>query len=295
MIGSAFTLKQLEALIWVADLGSFRKAATHLNTTQPNISSRIAGLEKTLGLPLMQRDTGSVRLTAKGAEITAQARVVLREADAVLHIAGRPDLHTDRIRLGVTELVAYTWLREFMRRVSDAFPNVYIELTVDLSRNLDKELASGTLDLAIQTAPFTVETTGQIDLGAYPFAWVAAPDVAAKPVDLYAQPILTHARGTVAYSELRDRLGDRAQIVPSNALMSSLHMVLDGMGIAVLPQIIAQEHIASGALIALPIDWLPSPLRFAARFQSHNASATVQAAARIASAVATDHISRSAV
>ena len=178
MISSAFTLKQLEALIWVADLGSFRKAAAHLNTTQPNISSRIAGLEKTLGLSLMQRDTGSVQLTAKGAEIVAQARVVLQNADTLLNIAGRPDLHTDRIRLGVTELVAYTWLREFMRRVSDVFPNVSIELTVDLSRNLDKELASNTLDLAIQTAPFSVQTTGEIALGAYPFAWVAAHDIA---------------------------------------------------------------------------------------------------------------------
>ena len=41
MISNALTLKQLEALIWVADLRSFRKAAHHLNTTQPNISSRI--------------------------------------------------------------------------------------------------------------------------------------------------------------------------------------------------------------------------------------------------------------
>lgn len=295
MIGSTFTLKQLEALIWVADLGSFRKAAAHLNTTQPNISSRIAGLEKTLGLSLMQRDTGSVRLTPKGAEIVTQARVVLQNADALLNIAGRPDLHTDRIRLGVTELVAYTWLREFMRRVSDAYPNVSIELTVDLSRNLDKELASNTLDLAIQTAPFSVETTGEIALGAYPFTWVAAPDIAAKPIDLSAQPILTLARGTVAYSELRERLGDRANIVPSNALMSSLHMVLDGMGIAVLPQIMAHEHIASGALVALPMGWVPSPLQFAARFQKDKASATVQAAALIAAEVATEHISRSAI
>jgi len=295
MIGSTFTLKQLEALIWVADLGSFRKAAAHLNTTQPNISSRIAGLEKTLGLSLMQRDTGSVRLTPKGAEIVTQARVVLQNADALLNIAGRPDLHTDRIRLGVTELVAYTWLREFMRRVSDAYPNVSIELTVDLSRNLDKELASNTLDLAIQTAPFSVETTGEIALGAYPFTWVAAPDIAAKPIDLSAQPILTLARGTVAHSELRERLGDRANIVPSNALMSSLHMVLDGMGIAVLPQIMAHEHIASGALVALPMGWVPSPLQFAARFQKDKASATVQAAALIAAEVATEHISRSAI
>jgi len=66
MIGHVFTLKQLEALVWVADLGSFRKAAQQLNTTQPNISSRIAGLENTLGVVLMQRDAGSVRITVKG-------------------------------------------------------------------------------------------------------------------------------------------------------------------------------------------------------------------------------------
>ena len=41
MIGNVLNIKQLEALIWVAELGSFRKAAHHLSTTQPNISSRI--------------------------------------------------------------------------------------------------------------------------------------------------------------------------------------------------------------------------------------------------------------
>ena len=43
-----FNLKHLEAFVWVADLGSFRKAADRLNTTQPNISSRIAALETAL-------------------------------------------------------------------------------------------------------------------------------------------------------------------------------------------------------------------------------------------------------
>jgi DNA-binding transcriptional LysR family regulator len=80
MIGNIFTLKQLEALIWVADLGSFRKAAAHLNTTQPNISARIAGLEATLGVTLMLRDAGSVQLSDKGAEILQAARRVVREA-----------------------------------------------------------------------------------------------------------------------------------------------------------------------------------------------------------------------
>ena len=50
------TLKQLQAFVRVADLGSFRKAAERLNTTQPNISSRIAALEDTLDTKLLYRD-----------------------------------------------------------------------------------------------------------------------------------------------------------------------------------------------------------------------------------------------
>ena len=45
MIKSRITLKQLEAFVFVVDLGSFRQAAVALGTTQPNISARIAALE----------------------------------------------------------------------------------------------------------------------------------------------------------------------------------------------------------------------------------------------------------
>ena len=136
MIGNLFTLKQLEALIWVADLGSFRRAAAHLNTTQPNISARISGLEATLGVTLMQRDAGSIRLTEKGTALLAQARRVLREAEALVETAARPDLIDDSLRLGVTEVVASTWLRPFLRALAEVYPNLTVELTVDLSLSL---------------------------------------------------------------------------------------------------------------------------------------------------------------
>jgi len=42
--------KRLETFIWVATLGSFRKAAEHQHTTQPAISNRIAALEDELGV-----------------------------------------------------------------------------------------------------------------------------------------------------------------------------------------------------------------------------------------------------
>jgi len=72
--------KQIEAFVWVADLGSFRHAAERLNTTQPNISTRISNLEEMIGAKVMERDAGSVRLTAKGRELLEEARHIIRSA-----------------------------------------------------------------------------------------------------------------------------------------------------------------------------------------------------------------------
>ena len=116
MIKSQITLKQLEALVAVVDLGSFRKAAANLGTTQPNISNRIATLEDSLGVILMHRDAGSVRLSEKGKTLVTAARKVLWDAEALLELADRQDLVADRMRLGVTELVACTWLHPFLRQ-----------------------------------------------------------------------------------------------------------------------------------------------------------------------------------
>lgn len=292
MISNNLTLKQLEALIWVVDLGSFRRAAQHLNTTQPNISTRIAGLEKSLGVTLMQRDAGSVRLTPKGVAFLDQARRVLAAADGLVEIAERPDLVQDRLRLGVTELVAYTWLRQFIRAMTDSYPNVAVELTIDFSRTLDKDLVAHRLDLALQTAPFATQISGEIALGTYPFVWVAAPDIARKlpaaptEADLATQVILAHARHTQAYVELSDRFSavtsPRPRIAPSNSLMATLHMVLDGIGIAAVPKAMAAVDLAAGGLVELDVAWRPSPLRLAARFHRDKAATHVLRAAEIA-------------
>ena len=179
MIGNLFNLKQLEALVWVADLGSFRKAAQHLNTTQPNISARIAGLEQVLGVVLMQRDAGSVRMTEQGRAVLQEARGVLRSAEALVETAQRVDLIADRLRLGVTELIASTWLPDYLRRLKAAYPGVAVELTVDLSRKLDEGLEQNALDLAIQNAPFGNRATGSVALGQFGYAWVAEAKIAA--------------------------------------------------------------------------------------------------------------------
>ncbi|MEO9865895.1 MAG: LysR family transcriptional regulator [Yoonia sp.] len=296
MIGHIFTLKQLEALVWVADLGSFRKAAAHLNTTQPNISARIAGLETTLGTILMQRDAGSVRLTEKGEEIVQAARRVLRQSEDLITIAERPDLMQDRLRLGVTELIAGTWLHPYLRKLKETYPGISVELTVDLSRNLDRALNSHTLDLTIQTAPFALPVSGTIALGDYLYGWVADPTIAAAlpgkqtVADLTAFNVLTHARHTQSFVELTEHADTtgiaKARFVPSSSLSSCLQMAVEGMGVALVPLAMAERDIAAGRLVVIDADWMAKPLQVAARFHADKVAGYVAQAAQIALQIA---------
>ncbi len=302
MISSLFTLKQLEALVWVADLGSFRKAAAHLNTTQPNISARIAGLEDTLGIVLMHRASGTVRLTERGEAVLSAARAVLRQAETVVEVAQRPDLLANRLRLGVTEMVACTWLHEYLRQLNSAFPGVSVELVIDLSRTLDTALASHQLDLAIQNAPFATQTSGEIGLGAFGYIWVATPEIAAQLpsaptiADMVPHKILSHARHTQSYLELSahaETLGVPAgKLVPSSSLASCLQMACDGLGVAQMPALMVSTELAEGRLVKLGTLWTPSPLQFFARYQADKAARFVGEAARLAASVSADFAAR---
>lgn len=299
MIGNLLNLKQLEALVWVADLGSFRKAAHHLNTTQPNISARISGIEKALSVNLMRRDAGSIHLTDKGREILGIARNVLREAERIVEISERPDLIADRLRLGVTELVACTWLHAYLRRIRATYPALNVELTVDLSRNLDQDLSANKLDLAIQTAPFASAASGVVELGKIPYIWVANRQIAGKLsgnlslVDLLPHSILTHARHTQAYVELVEHAEAQAlsatRFISSNSLASCVQMAADGMGVTLLPRALVEKELATRALIEMNVNWTPTPLRFAARFQSERAARFLTHSADLAALVVCEY------
>ncbi len=299
MIKSQLTLKQLEAFSFVVDTGTFRAAASALGTTQPNISARIAALEAALGVTLLDRDAGSVRLTAKGADLLAKTRQVLWAGEALLEEAGRRDLITERLRLGVTELVACTWLQAFLRRMKAAYPNLRVELQVDLSTRIDENLSDGLLDLAFQTGPFKTALTGTAPLGVEGYAWAASPDLAATLgpgpdlARLFAHPVLTHAKHTQAglalHAVAEARGCDIGQIVHSSALSACLPMACEGFGVALLPEALIRAELGNGRLVPLDCDWLPDPLSFFARYRADAAPLfVVQAAGLAADAMSED-------
>lgn len=286
------SLKQLEAFIWAIDLGSFSKAATRLNTTQPNISIRIRALEDVLKVQLLERDAGSVRLTARGKALLSHARSVLHSVDKLMSASGDASLREGTLRLGVTELIVHTWLQDFLKALNEHFPNIQVELTVDLSINLSKELFERNIDLALQNGPFDQAISGSNNLGTYALTWVASPELGLSPnkklskAELASHPILTHARDSDLFKTIATHFsGAKSQehrLVPSSNLAACLYMAINRMGVATLPKAMVRASLARKEIIELKYDWTPASLEFRARFDEKKSASYIAEIARLA-------------
>ncbi len=292
----SFSLRQLETFVWVATLGSFRKTAEHLNTTQPAISTRIAGLEDMLGVKLFERDTGSVRLTSKGQELLPYAEKVLRMADQLRERSGGAAVMSGVLRLGVSETIVHTLLPSFLSELHERHPDIDVEITVDATINLRDELVTRTLDLAFLMGPISEYRIENITLASFPLVWAASPSLGidlAKPLEvseLVRHPLLTYARNTRPFAEidnfLRANSESPARIFPSSSLAACLRMATDGIGVGTLPRVFIEEQLRDGSLVEVPAVWLPSALDFTASYPAVLPNPISETAAEIAQAIA---------
>lgn len=84
-----YTLRQLEYFVAVGEAGSIARASERINVSSPSISAAISQLESEFGLPLFVRQHAQgLVLTEGGRLMLDQARRVLREAGAMIDIAG---------------------------------------------------------------------------------------------------------------------------------------------------------------------------------------------------------------
>ncbi|MFC6688997.1 LysR family transcriptional regulator [Jhaorihella thermophila] len=267
-------LVQLETFLWVATLGSFRKVAERLNTTQPAISSRIAALEETLGGKLFERGPRMVTLTALGQSMVPYAEKIIYMTDRMRAQAGSAGETEGVLRLGVSETIVHTWLPAFLRQVHDRYPGLDVDLTVDVSPQLQADLLAQRLDLALLLGPVPAPEVAALPLASYPLVWLASPALAietpATVEELARHRILTFSRNTRVYAELRDRLrrvdGAPARISASASLSAIRRLAVDGMGIAVLPRVTVEEELRLGLLRELDCAWRPSDFAYSAAY-----------------------------
>jgi LysR family hydrogen peroxide-inducible transcriptional activator len=145
-------LKHLQALVAVADCGTFSGAAELLGTVQSNVSSHVARLERELDVVLVDRSAG--RLTDEGEIVVERARRVIAELDALVTDVGSLGREVvGTVRVGMIGTTARWLVPLLLARLADDYPQITVHVSDGTSTTLEPQLVTHGLDLAVVSLP----------------------------------------------------------------------------------------------------------------------------------------------
>lgn len=237
-------LRQLAAIVAVADSGSFSLAADALHTVQSNVSNHVARLEKELGVQLVDRHRG--QLTEEGHAVVERARRIAGEIDAlVADVAALGNEIEGSVRLGMIGTTARWLVPRLLERLAAAHPKVHLTVVEATSATLEPQLAGGRLDLAVVNLPvpgsdvvgralFDEDLVLVVPVG-HPLAEVTGMTMA----DLDGVPLLLPATGTAFRNEVEKAAADAGITLVAKADLDGVRLIasltFDGYGPAILP------------------------------------------------------------
>lgn len=253
-----FTIAQLEAFFWTAQLGSLSKAASHLHMAQPTISLRLRDLEKALDITLFQKNGRGLALTAEGIALIPRAGALLEEADRIRQQSDAAAI-SGSIRIGFADGFAVTCLPKLLEVVRHDYPQLKPEYVVAMSYELERELNDRRLDLAVLVNPIGHHGMRLLPLGVQDTAWVASTawglGTGVRPADLYRLPIVSNPPQSAMFRQIKDWFAtaglepQRLDICSSVAVIGRL--VSSGSALGVLPAKMMETDVAAARVHVL--------------------------------------------
>jgi LysR family hydrogen peroxide-inducible transcriptional activator len=260
----AFTLRQLQYVVAVAEELSFRRAARRCRVSQPSLSAQVAQVEDALGVRLFERGAGRVLLTAPGAELLERARYVLLAADELVQAARRvSDPLAGTIRLGVIPTVSAYLLPAVTPALRRKLPRLRVAWVEDKTEVLVRKLAEGAIEGAVLALEADIGDVAHETIAVDPFVLVLRPE----------HP-LAKKRGPVTDAELRGEelllLDDghcfRDQVLEvcgtaraeegelrATSLPTLVQMVAGGVGITLIPELAKDVEAKRARLVVRPL------------------------------------------
>lgn len=243
----------------IAELGSFTAAARELAVSQPSLSVAVRKLEESVGAPLLHRSRQGVTLTRAGEillEHTRQADRTLGAAmDELLALEKEP---RGRFTLGSHESLAAYVLPRFMARFLERFPKVELSLWNGNSRDVEQAVVERRIDLGFVVNPQRHPDCVVQDLFEDRVGFVVSAALERKarsPHELLQSVPLIHVPVLKQTQYLLGALASEGIAPPSQLTCSSMELVkslvLDGVGVGVLPYRVASHGVSAGRLVHL--------------------------------------------
>jgi LysR family hydrogen peroxide-inducible transcriptional activator len=258
-------LKHLQALLGIADTGSFSAAAASIGTVQSNVSAHVARLENELDVVLVDRASG--RLTEEGEVVVERARRVTNELEAmVADVTALRAAVVGTVRLGMIGTTGRWLVPQLFDQLRARHPHIHLNVTDGSSVPLEQEVATGQLDLAVVTFPLSGDEIMAAQLFDEDLVLVLPPGhplgaETSIPLERLAElELLLPAPGTALRNEIDiATVPARVTLTPAmelDGVRLIASLAFDGYGPAILPATAVPGHLR-GSFPVLPVDGLP--------------------------------------
>ncbi len=261
-------LFELNAVAAISAHRSFRAAATELGISPSALSHAIAGLEKRLGVRLINRTTRSVSLSEAGERFLARVSPALREiAGAMEDVNAFRDTPTGTLRINFKERAGHQILRPVVARYLRRYPDMQVELTVE-GRPID--IVAEGFDAGIRLAESVPQDMVSVPCGPETrFIVVGAPcyferrSIPRSPADLLAHECIRRRMpgGKLYRWEFEKRGEEMALDVPGRLTLDNdslmVEAAVEGLGLAFVSDFWVADQLAAKSLQAVLEDWTP--------------------------------------
>ncbi|MFZ1883188.1 MAG: LysR family transcriptional regulator [Rhodoplanes sp.] len=262
----AGSLDDLRGLVAVARERSFTKAAAKLGVSQSALSQTIRELEARLGVRLLARTTRSVSATAAGERLLQTVAPRFEEIDAELAaIRELREKPAGTIRITATEYAADAILLPKLAKLLPKYPDIKVEIILDYGLT---NIVAQQYDAGVRSGEQVAKDMIAVRIGPdMRMAVVGAPSYfktraePKKPQDLISHNCITlrlpHG-GLYAWEFEKDGRDLRVRVegqLTYNTTAQELNAALAGLGLAYVPEGMAQPYLAKGRLKRVLEDW----------------------------------------
>ncbi len=255
----SLSIRDLRAVVTLAERLHFGKAAEDLSITQPSLSAAVKKVEEVLGERLFERTSRHVSLTTAGQRAVQRIRSVLEEMAEISRPAVQKNLLSGRFRLGLVPTIGPYYAPGFLAPLRGRYPKLELVLTEALTETLLQMLRQRVLDAAIVCLP-----TGELGLSETPLLrerfLLAVPShhplsgaTEVSPGQLDPREILLMERGHCLREQTLESCGATPDSITSPSQAASIetlrHLVAAGNGCALIPQMAVATGMDCAGLV----------------------------------------------
>lgn len=259
-------LRLITTFLAVAQAENFSRAAQGLMISPQAVSAQVSQLEGWLGVRLFQRTTRRVALTEEGRLFVERCRGGLQLIEqAERELREHRDATVGQIRVMASQSLGQVLVAPLLAQFGDRYPQLLVEL---VTQNQVPDVVDQGVDLGVIGGPLPASTLVARRVGRFTHVLCASPDYLQRhgtPADVSALAQhrcigLRHPRTGRVWPWTFQQGSRVVTVEPALAMLTQdpaaqRQLVLHGAGIAQIADYFARPHLASGALVELPLGY----------------------------------------